>query len=233
VTESIRLGTFVSSPNYRHPVPFMRDLLALDDISGGRFLLGVGSGGSLDSTICGTPALSPREKVDRLEEFVALLDALLMQDHVSGQGRWFSADDVRTLPGCVQRPRLPFLIAANGPRAMAVAARHGQGWITTGSGGDDAGAWWAGVRELTVRLDDVLGAHGRTRAEGFTSYLSLDAGPQFALESVGAFEDAVGMATELGFTDVVTHWPRPEGPYAGTLAVLERVAAEVLPRVQT
>ena len=48
--------------------------------------------------------------------------------------------------------------------------------------------------------------------------------PQFALESVGAFEDAVGMATELGFTDVVCHWPRPEGPYAGSEAVLEAVA---------
>ena len=42
VTSRIRLGTFVSSPNYRHPYLFLRDLLALDDVSGGRVLCGLG-----------------------------------------------------------------------------------------------------------------------------------------------------------------------------------------------
>jgi alkanesulfonate monooxygenase SsuD/methylene tetrahydromethanopterin reductase-like flavin-dependent oxidoreductase (luciferase family) len=207
VTERIGLGTFVSSPNYRHPVPFMRDILALDDISGGRFLLGVGSGGNLDSTICGQEPLSPRDKVDRLEEFLGLLDGLLLQDHVTATGRWFSAADVRTLPGCVQRPRVPFLVAANGPRAMAVAARHGQGWVTTGAGGETPQEWWEGVAALVRRLDEVLERHGRRRGDGFDTYLSLDAGPRFSLDSVAAFEDAVGLAADLGFSDVVTHWP--------------------------
>lgn len=232
VTDRIKLGTFVSSPNYRHPVPFMRDLLALDDISAGRFLLGVGSGGSLDSTICGQEELTPREKVDRLEEFLSLLDTLLLQDHVSGSGRWFSARDVRTLPGCVQKPRLPFLVAANGPRAMAVAARHGQGWITTGPRADTAPDWWRGVGDLTKRLDDVLARHDRARGDGFDTYLSLDTGPAYSLQSAAAFEEAAGRAGELGFSDVVTHWPRPEGPYAGSLATLEQVATDVLPTLR-
>ena len=47
VTERIGLGTFVSSPNNHHPVQFMREVLALDDISHGRFLLGVGAGGDV------------------------------------------------------------------------------------------------------------------------------------------------------------------------------------------
>src|SRR2546425_2234722 len=44
VTSTIRLGTFVASPNYRHPVPFARELITLDDVSDGRFILGVGAG---------------------------------------------------------------------------------------------------------------------------------------------------------------------------------------------
>ena len=44
VTERIRLGTFVASPNYRHPVPFAKDVASVDQVSGGRMLLGVGSG---------------------------------------------------------------------------------------------------------------------------------------------------------------------------------------------
>ena len=47
VTSTMRLGTFVSSPNYRHPYVFHRDLLTLDDISGGRLLCGLGTGGDL------------------------------------------------------------------------------------------------------------------------------------------------------------------------------------------
>nr|MBA3410415.1 LLM class flavin-dependent oxidoreductase [Geodermatophilaceae bacterium] len=46
---------------------------------------------------------------------------------------------------------------------------------------------------------------------------------------VECFRDALGRAGELGFTDVVTHWPRPEGPYAGAEQTLEQVATEVLP----
>src|SRR6266545_4930610 len=44
VTEQIRLGTLVASPNFRHPVPFAKELMTLDDLSEGRFILGVGAG---------------------------------------------------------------------------------------------------------------------------------------------------------------------------------------------
>jgi len=46
VTDRIGLGLFVASPNYRHPVPFAKELATLDDIAGGRVLVGVGSGGT-------------------------------------------------------------------------------------------------------------------------------------------------------------------------------------------
>ncbi|MGZ4589020.1 MAG: LLM class flavin-dependent oxidoreductase, partial [Mycobacteriaceae bacterium] len=42
-TSRIRLGTWVASPNYRHPVPFAKELMTLDDLSGGRFILGIGA----------------------------------------------------------------------------------------------------------------------------------------------------------------------------------------------
>ena len=69
VTSGIGLGTFVSSPNFRHPAVLWRDVQSLDDLSGGRFLLGVGNGGDLDAGILGGPALTPRERVDRFQEF--------------------------------------------------------------------------------------------------------------------------------------------------------------------
>ena len=232
VTSTIRLGTFVTSPNYRHPVTLMRDLLALDDISGGRFTLGLGTGGDLDARLLGGPDLTVRQRVDRFHEFAELLDALLTRDHVDADGTWFRAVDARTLPGPVQQPRIPFVMAANGPRSLRLAARLGQGWVTYGSRRDTEQEWWATLRDLTIRLDDALAAEGRDAAV-FERHLNLDGGGWYALESVDRFADMVGRAGDLGFTDVITHWPRPESPYQGCLTTLESVATEVIPGLRT
>ena len=228
VTSTIRLGTFVSSPNYRHPVTFMRDLLALDDISGGRVICGIGAGGDIDSAILGGPPLTPRQRFARLAEFTELLDRLLTQDHVCHVGAHFSAVDARTLPGPVQQPRIPFVMAANGPRSLRLAAQYGAGWVTTGPNVEFLDQWWAGLAERGTRLDEALATAGRDSST-LERHLNLDSSPQFALSSVGAFEEMAGRARELGFTDVVTHWPRPDGPYAGDVSVLETVASEVIP----
>jgi hypothetical protein len=60
-------------------------------------------------------------------------------------------------------------------------------------------------------------------------YVSLDACGTFSLSSVDFFADCAGRAAELGFTDILTHWPRREDWYAGDEAVLEAVVTEVLP----
>jgi hypothetical protein len=76
---------------------------------------------------------------------------------------------------------------------------------------------------------DALAAAGREAGQ-VPTYLSLDASGVYALSSPACFADAVGQAGELGFSDVITHWPRPDGPYAGRESVLESVVADVLAR---
>ena len=120
VTNRIALGTFVSSPNYRHPYTFARDVLTLHDLTGGRFVCGLGTGGTLDSGILGE-SLTTRERVARFHEFVPLLDRLLRSDHVVAQGDWYAVRDARTLPAPI-RDEVPFLIAANGPKSLRLAA---------------------------------------------------------------------------------------------------------------
>ncbi|AGL19721.1 LLM class flavin-dependent oxidoreductase [Actinoplanes sp. N902-109] len=230
VTTRLRLGTFVASPNFRHPVHFARETLALDDISQGRLLLGVGAGGvGFDTGVLGTPELSPRERVDRFTEFLELTGRLLTEDHVSYDGKYYRAVDARTVPGPVQQPRPPLLVAANGPRALRLAARHGDGWITTGAQAlADETAWWRSVAEVSERFSAALADAGRT---GVDRYLNLDSSPVYSLSSPQAFTDAAGRARELGFTDILTHWPRPSSWYAGDEKVLETVAA-LLPRLR-
>ncbi|MDX3657914.1 LLM class flavin-dependent oxidoreductase [Streptomyces sp. ID05-26A] len=228
VTSRIRLGTFVASPNFRHPVPFARELLTLDDVSDGRFTLGVGAGGAgYDTVALGAEPLLPRDRTARFGEFVELLDQLLVKDRTSWHGKFFSAEEARSAPGCVQRPRVPFVVAANGPKAMTVAARFGQGWVTTGPPTEDHETWWRGVAELSEQFTETLATHDR--GPRVNRYLNLDSAPVYSLSSVECFVDAVGRAAELGFTDVVSHWPRHDGIYAGSEQVVENIAADVLP----
>ncbi|MEU4688402.1 LLM class flavin-dependent oxidoreductase [Actinoplanes sp. NPDC023714] len=229
VTTRIRLGTYVASPNFRHPVHFARESLAIDDISGGRLILGLGAGGvGFDSAVLGTPELTPRERVDRFTEFLELFDTILRNPSTTWSGSYYSAVDARSIPGPVQTPRPPFVVAANGPRAMRLAAAYGDGWVTTGDAYlETADAWWASVRRIRDRFEETVQQTGRT----VDRYLNLDTSPLYSLSSVDAFVDAAGRARELGFTDVITHWPRESSWYAGDEKVLEAVAAE-LPRIR-
>jgi alkanesulfonate monooxygenase SsuD/methylene tetrahydromethanopterin reductase-like flavin-dependent oxidoreductase (luciferase family) len=132
-TSTLRIGTLVASPNYRHPVTLAKEAMTVDDISAGRLVLGLGAGGvGWDATALGGPAPSLKERATRFEDFVAALDDILRTPAGSYEGPVYSARDFRTLPGCVQQPRVPFVVAAAGPRALRVAARHGQRWVTFG-----------------------------------------------------------------------------------------------------
>ena len=161
VTERVGLGTFVSSPNQHHPYTYARDVITLDDLSGGRFLCGVGTGGDLDARLLGAD-LALRQRVERFHEFVPLLDRLLREDHVDHDGDWYTTRDARTLPGPV-RHRVPLLVAANGPRSIRLAAEHGDGWVTYGGRGETLEEWFAHLAEIVDRFGRALADAGRER----------------------------------------------------------------------
>ncbi len=230
VTRNIRLGTFVSSPNYRHPVPFAKEVATVDDISGGRFILGIGSGGTgFDATVLGQDGLTPAQRHARFAEFVAGLDVLLRHEMgsdragISFDGDWFHAVGARMVGSPAQLPRVPFVIAANGPKGLDLVVQHGAGWVTTGPDGVVGDEWWTAVADSNRRLTGRALAAGRDPGT-IERHLSLDSGAQYSLASVAAFEDAVGRASDLGFTDVISHWPRADGIYAGSEKVLDDVA---------
>ncbi|MFD3941601.1 LLM class flavin-dependent oxidoreductase [Streptomyces sp. NPDC058579] len=233
-TERLRLGTLVTSPNFRHPVTLAKELISLDDISNGRVTLGIGAGGDgFDATVLGQEAWTPKERADHFGEFLPLLDRLLTEDAVTERGEYYSAVEARDIPGCVQRPRLPFAVAATGPRGLKLAARYGQAWVTTGDpklyaeGTPEQSV--AAVRGQVEKLGKACAEIGRDVAEldkilltGFTP----DRGRP--LESLGAFVDFAGRHQELGVTEIVVHWPIPDSDFAADQRVFEQIATEAL-----
>jgi alkanesulfonate monooxygenase SsuD/methylene tetrahydromethanopterin reductase-like flavin-dependent oxidoreductase (luciferase family) len=229
-TERIRLGPLVASPNFRHPVALAREAIALDDLSGGRLVLGIGAGGGgWDATILGQAPWSPRERAERFEEFVTLTDRLLREPVTSWTGRHYAAHEARSHPGCVQRPRVPFAIAATGPRGMRLAARFGAAWVTTGDRAREGLGAAEGARAVAAqiaRLEAACAEAGRdpkTLARMVLTGVGLVAG----LDSADSLRETLARYAEAGVTDLVVHWPRASEPFAGDLARFERVISAV------
>ena len=257
-TTTLRIGTWVATPNFRHPVPFAKELMTLDHLSGGRLNVGLGAGtDGYDATMLGSsasasewsltggvggrpptgrsqPELSPGRRHARFVEFVEVLAQVLAQPRTSWSGDWYTVDEARTVPACVQQPHPPFVVAANGPKGMRLALEQGDGWVTTTGAPPDAGSeeWWAAAADKAARFDELVAAHDADEldgAEGFARYLNLEA-RSADFGSAEQVVDAFGRAAALGYTDAVLAWPRPDGPMAGDPALVEALAAR-LPEV--
>jgi alkanesulfonate monooxygenase SsuD/methylene tetrahydromethanopterin reductase-like flavin-dependent oxidoreductase (luciferase family) len=141
-----------------------------------------------------------------------MLDRLLREPTATIDGTWFTAVDAHQLPGCVQQPRLPFTVAAAGPRALALAARYGSAWVTYGPYGADVGAdeWFAAVAQQSRRLTEALEREQRGPADLRRAVLfGLEV--RWPYESRERYLDVLGRLAELGVDEVGVHWPRPDG----------------------
>jgi alkanesulfonate monooxygenase SsuD/methylene tetrahydromethanopterin reductase-like flavin-dependent oxidoreductase (luciferase family) len=226
-TGRIRLGTLVASPNFRHPLTLAKEIVTLDDISGGRLTLGIGRGSTgWDATMMGAEHWSPRERSERFREFVELTDLLLREPETTYLGNFYSAREARTYPGCVQSRRVPIAIAASGRMGMRLAARFAETWVTTGSrtrpGPVDAARGARDIRDQIDLLEEACIESGREPA---TLSRLVVTGPTLAsgLGSVDEFEDTVARYAAIGVTDLVVHWPRANEPYKADYSIFERI----------
>lgn len=234
-TTDLRIGTLVTTPNYRHPVPLAKDVMTMDVMSGGRVSLAVGAGApGYDAAVLGAVPLTAGQRHARFVEFYEMLEVSLSEPVSSWKGEWYESVDARTIPGPSQRPRPPLLVAANGPAGMSLAARKarwpGDGWVTLGPQDtvltDDD--FWAVVKAGARRMDETLelapSAVSITRLVYLGSRMS-------SIRSLEHVRDHVGRASDLGFTDLVLPWPRPDEPFKCDEALLDDIAS-ALPQLR-
>jgi alkanesulfonate monooxygenase SsuD/methylene tetrahydromethanopterin reductase-like flavin-dependent oxidoreductase (luciferase family) len=125
----VRLGTLVSSVTFRHPAVLANIAAAVDNISAGRLVLGVGAGWQLNEHASyGLELGSLTERFDRFEEACAVLTGLLREKRTTFSGRYYEVTDAPNQPVPVQ-PRLPLLIGGGGEqRTLPIAARWADEW---------------------------------------------------------------------------------------------------------
>jgi alkanesulfonate monooxygenase SsuD/methylene tetrahydromethanopterin reductase-like flavin-dependent oxidoreductase (luciferase family) len=125
-TERIKLGTLVTPVARRRPQQLARQVATLDNLTGGRVVLGAGLGGPIEDEYgaFGEPT-DPKLLAERLDEGLHLLDRYWSGEPVTHEGSHYQVDDVALLPTPVQRPRVPVWIGGFWPHRppMRRAAR--------------------------------------------------------------------------------------------------------------
>jgi probable F420-dependent oxidoreductase len=122
-TSRLRVCPLVLNNDFFHPVHLAREVAAIDHLTGGRFELGIGAGHAFtEYAAIGERFDPPGTRKDRLAEAVEVLRKLLQGEEVSFNGEHYQLDHVRTMAAL--QPRLPFLVAVNGKKALAHAAQH-------------------------------------------------------------------------------------------------------------
>jgi probable F420-dependent oxidoreductase len=230
ITDRVRLGTSVLVLPYRNPVNLAAETAALDVLSDGRLVLGVGAGWMREEFQA--LGIDPRERGARTDEYIQLLRTLWTQDPARFEGRFVSVDGLvlATTPRSEGGP--PIWVGGNTDVALRRALRLGDGWHGFEVYPEDVPQ----VRERLARLGDEIGRDpdelvlsvvrglmppGREE-ESFVPDRRMLAG------STEAVVDELGRYAEQGVMDVVIQVSllAPLVPDA-----LEWVSAEVLPKL--
>ena len=119
-TSSIEFGPLVSPVSFRDPVMLARMASAVDDLSGGRLVLGVGAGWSeREHEVFGYDLLEPGPRIDRLEEAIEVISRLLRDEEpVTFAGEYYRLQEARLLPRPARPGGPPLLVAGKGKRRM-------------------------------------------------------------------------------------------------------------------
>ena len=153
VTTRVEIGPLVAATSFRTPGMLAKVATALDFVSNGRLILGLGCGWhEPEYTAFGYPF---DHRVGRFEEAVRAVRGLLDGERVSMAGTWTKLEDAVMAPGPTRR--IPIVIASEGPRMMAITARIADGWQCGWSATPDADF----QRELRS-LEAACEAAGRT-----------------------------------------------------------------------
>jgi probable F420-dependent oxidoreductase len=228
VTSRVEIGPMVLALPFRNPALTAKMAAELDEVSGGRLILGLGCGWhEPEFDAFGYPF---DHRVGRFEEGIRIIGPLLRGERVTFEGKWHRVVDAELFPRPVRPGGPPILIAGKQPRMLRIVAEHAAQWN---------GAWFGfpdQADELRTRLTNVAGALAAAGRDPST--LTLTAGILVAFEGANEDDakdairgteseiaDALAGYAALGMSHLIAHVfpPTPESVAAfGSAAALAR-----------
>jgi probable F420-dependent oxidoreductase len=157
-TERVRLGPLVACASFHPPGLIAKMAATVDDVSGGRLVLGLGAGwNEAEYRAFGLPY---DHRVSRFEEAFEIVRKLVAGERVTLGGRFWSADDLVLMPP--PERRIPLMIGSNGERMLSIALPHVDWWNTWYAGYGNA---VDGFADLNGRISAAVEHAGRDPAE--------------------------------------------------------------------
>lgn len=208
VTTRVEIGPLVLALPFRNPALVAKMAAELDEVSGGRLVLGLGCGWHQpEFDAFGYPFA---HRVGRFEEAMRIITPLLRGETVTFSGRWHSVTDAVLLPAPIRPGGPPVLIAGKQPRMLGLVAEHAALWNSAWYGfPEDARV----LRERTTDMRAALDAVGRD-----PSTLALTAGLHVAFDDAAEEDrqgsihgtpsrmaDALAGYAELGMSHLIAH----------------------------
>ncbi|MFG2077673.1 LLM class F420-dependent oxidoreductase [Nonomuraea maritima] len=240
-TSSIRLGTLVSAATFRLPGPLAISVAQVDQMSGGRIELGLGTGWfDLEHTSYGIPFPPLGERFGRFEEQLEIITGLwTAEKDYSFEGSYYRLADSPALPKPVQRPRPPVIIGGAGAkRTPRLAATYADEYNVPFHSPDETAEAFGRVRraseetgrnltysfaQVTVVGADEAEFQRRAAAIGQSAdelrARGLCGTPAEVIEKIGAYGEIGAERAYLQVLDL------------SDLDHLELIAAEILPHV--
>ena len=151
VTSRVQLGTSVLVLPMREIAVTAKQIATLDQISGGRLLLGVGIGAYREEFAAARPELVGKDRGAMLEEGLGLLNRLFCEPGVTHQGRYYHVENLDLDPKPLQQP-FPILIGGHQQRGLDRVVKYGQGWVPGWRPFDELKEWIAKLREKAVEV---------------------------------------------------------------------------------
>ena len=128
VTTRVQLGPLVACAGFHPPAVIAKMAATIDEISGGRFVLGLGAGWNrAEFDAFGIPF---DHRVDRFEEAYAIIQPLVNGGRVTRSGRYWTADDAVLLPPAADGRSIPLMVGSNGERMLRITLPTAQVWNT-------------------------------------------------------------------------------------------------------
>jgi alkanesulfonate monooxygenase SsuD/methylene tetrahydromethanopterin reductase-like flavin-dependent oxidoreductase (luciferase family) len=159
VTERVQIGPLVASLGFHTPPMIAKKAATIDRISGGRFILGVGSGWNEDEYRgFGLPF---DHRVSRFAEALAIIRELFATGACDFHGDWYDVDGALLFPKAIQPGGPPLLLGSFGPRMLHVALPHVQMW---NAWNHDYGNTREGLAQLMATIDAACDEVGRDPA---------------------------------------------------------------------